>query len=484
MKETKPKPRFQEGYKPDRAYLTSGRYGTEEMIEIWGAEKTADYSLKVQGEAAITLSEVYPHIVAMEDAQIIKEKASLEHIAMERIEELEDKTGHDIIAINTALEEKLPASAAKHVNKAKTSADTTQPAKALQIKSSLEIIADSVENLRDIVIEKSIEFKNKPYMGQSHLYDAVPTSAGRAFAHYAELLQSGLKLLKFVYDNSIIGKWADAIGDHHSAKTLGMDGIKIQEKYCEKLGIGFMDAPAQVPGLEYEADIMYSIARLSGTMENIARFIAMGRGDDANIFLNTNPKRKKGSSAMPHKDAKNGNPTTEEQTKSMNRFMTGNLVTAMMNIEMPYARDLSASSNMRIILEDSFKFMDHATRRLASTVYWIGYNDDRGKERVHRTYGVVTSPQVMAYLNDSRYTSNPMTRSEAHDLVGKLATKAWETKTQFIDVLLKNKEITSRLDENILKKITDPSEYIGESRKIIDTIKEKHYKKQTLNEVA
>ena len=72
---------------------------------------------------------------------------------------------------------------------------------------------------------------------------------------------------------------------------------------------------------------------------------------------------------MPHKDSKNGNPTTEEQVMSMRNYMNGNLVTSMMNSEFPYARNLSGSSNMRINREDGFKFMDHCVRSLARTVY-------------------------------------------------------------------------------------------------------------------
>jgi len=44
---------------------------------------------------------------------------------------------------------------------------------------------------------------------------------------------------------------------------------------------------------------------------------------------------------MPHKDAKNGNPTTEEQVMSLRNYMTGNLVTSVMNCEIPYARNLA-----------------------------------------------------------------------------------------------------------------------------------------------
>jgi len=474
------KARFPKDYEVDPATLAAGRYGTKEMVDIWGDEKTFEYILRVQGQAALTLSRLHPDVVPLEHAEEINEKASLKHIDPDRIRELEAKGSHDIIAINTALEEQVSKEAGAHIHKAKTSADATQPAKALQLKDSLEVIADSVENLRDILIEKSFDWIPTSHMDTSHLYDALPTIAGRPLAHYVEMLQSGLNFLKFVYDNSIMGKWADATGNHHSATALGIDGIKLQEEYCKDLGIGFTDAPAQIPGLEFEADVMYVLSRLNETTNNIANYIAWGRSDDVNIFINTDPKKKKGSSAMPHKDSKNGNPTAEEQVMSQRNFSIGNLVTAMANCQMPYARNLAASSNMRIILEDGFKFMDHTVRRLANVVYHIGLREERCEERVLRSYGVVTSQQVMTYLTDHRKVKDPMTRSEAHNLMGKLATYAWDKKIPFFDVLMKNDEVTSRINEDTLKEITDPLKYVGESKEIRLTVKDKYYKKKTI----
>jgi adenylosuccinate lyase len=482
---TEPKLRFPKDYDVDPATLAAGRYGTKEMVEIWGAEKTFEYSLKVQGQAALTLSKLHPDVVPKELAEEIAGKASLEHIDPNRIRYLEAQGDHDIIALNKALEEQVSPEAGAHINKAKTSADTTQPAKALQLKASLEVIADTAENLRDIVIEKSLEWIDVPHMDTSHLYDALPTVAGRPLAHYAEMLQSSLEFLKFVYDNSIMGKWGDATGNHHSAKLLGIDGIDLQKEYCEDLGVGYMDAPAQVPGVEFEADVTYALARLSETVNNLSKYIAWGRSSDVFIFVNGKPKKAKGSSAMPHKDIHRGNPIVEEQNMSERNYMMGNLVTALMNCELPYARNLAASANSRINNEDGFKFMDHCLRRLSDVTYWLELREERCKERVSRSYGTVTSQAVMNYLTDSRKLEKPLTRSEAHDLMGRLATCAWKNKRPLEYVCVEDKEFRDMIKDRgadlaEIYKLIDPEKYIGESKRIIELVAEKYYKKKTL----
>ncbi len=479
MERTLPKALHPEGLTPDPKDLAAGRYGTFEMIRIWGPERTFDCLLRVQSQAAVTLSRLHPDIVPPEHATEIAEKANLHYVNPQRIRDLEKKTGHDIIAVNTALEEVVSREAAAHINKAKTSADTTQPARALQLRASLEVVIDSVENLRDIVIEKALAWKDIPHMDQTHLYDALPTVVGRPFAHYAEMLQSNLEILRFACEHSIIGKWSDATGNHHSARALGIDGIALEEAYCKDLGLGHMVAAAQLPGLEFEADIVYALARTGETLSNLAEYVAMGRGDDRNIFINGSPKKKKGSSAMPHKDAKNGNPTTEEQVESVRNKMRGWMTTALSNCRMPYARNLAASANSRIDFEDGFKFLDHGIRNLAETVYWLDVQEEVAASRVERSYGVVTAQQLMTYLTDYRKVKDPLPRSEAHDLTARLATEAWKSKAQFVNIVLLEPAITSRMDEATIRQITNPLQYVGESKRIIELVAEKYYQKKT-----
>jgi len=478
VEKTEPKRRIPENKELHPRDLAAGRYGTYEMAEIWGAEPTFEYSLRAQGQASLTLSRLHPDIVPVDHAFAIDSVADLTRINADRIRELEDEIGHDVIAINNAIEEKVSPEIAADVNKARTSADTTQTARALQIKASFEVMADSIENLRDIVIEKSLDWIDVPYMDTTHLIDALPTVAGRPFAHYAEMLQSNLKFLRFAYDNSLVGKWGDATGNHHSANDFGIDGMRLQKEYCGDLGIDYMIAPAQVPGLEFEADVFYVLARTGETLNNLAKFMAHGKGNDVGVFLDVNPKRRKGSSGMPHK---RGNPTAEEQAMSFRNYAMGNMTTALANCELPYARNLSGSANSRINFEDGFKFADHCVRRMASAVYWLGIDKEASRDRVLRTYGIVTSPRIMNYLTDHRRKSGPMSRSEAHDLVGKLATEAWEESVQFLDKLRSDGRIVSRIDDSTLRELTDVVEYIGESKKIIRTVAGLYHGKETLS---
>jgi len=109
MGQTLPKPAKPEGVVLNPGDLAAGRYGTYDMVQIWGPEKTFEFSLRVQAEAVKTLSELYPNLVSSFEADEILGKANLDDIDADRIRELEAQTGHDVIAINKALEEAVSA---------------------------------------------------------------------------------------------------------------------------------------------------------------------------------------------------------------------------------------------------------------------------------------------------------------------------------------------------------------------------------------
>lgn len=461
-------------------YLIAGKYGTDGTVRVFDWEKNVGYNLRGQGVSAKVLSRLYPDVVPPEDAAVLIGTADLYHVSAARIREIEAKLKHDQIAINTAWEEvvaKERPSATSHINKMKTSADSTEPAKALQLKEGLEVVASSVENLRDILLERALEWVDTPHMDQTHLYDAVPTVAGRPFAHYAEMLQSGLERIRFFHDNSIMGKWGDVTGNYHSAVDMGLDGRKIEEEFCKELGIGHMIAPAQVPGREFLEDIYYAVARVAKTTGNIGHFIRWGRSDDVGIFRF--PLGQKGSSGMPHKDLKGGNPDKEEQSESMDGVLTGALVAGMQACRMDYARDLTGSALDRIFFELAFKCGDHSVRSMANVAYKLQIVPERAKERVMRSYGVITSPRFLAYLTDRRRTAEPMPRSAAHDLLGRLATEAYEKKEPFADVLLTNAEVTRRIPELEIRRLADPVEYIGESKNVVNAVYDAFHGKRT-----
>lgn len=480
--ETKPRPYKEEGHKIDEKYLVAGRYGTREMCEALGPDQTIESILTVQGNVAQVVSEFYPGKLPPELAEEIQEKADLKHVDPAAVKAEEERTGHDVLGVTNTLSKVLSTEAKPHTGKYMTSADSTETGKALRLKKSLEILIESGENLRDIVLEQALAWKDMPHMQVTHLFDAVPETFGRAFAHYAERLSIRIERLKYVYDNSVYGKYSDATGNYHAANAVGVNGIKLEDELCRKLGIKHMIASSQVPAREFITDIVGEIAKYMEVVSDLAHHIRWLKSSDVDCIAED--KKDKGSSAMPHKDMKGGNPTVEEQAESFASLVRGYVLAELSSNRMDYARDLSGSASDRSTIDDSFKVADFITRRMANLVYNLYPNERRINERMKRTFGVTTSSRVLAYLTDIELVSNPIARREAHNLLGELATAAYNQKRLFSDVLAENEAVSSRLSREKIAELSDPFTYLGESVKIIEKVFKEYHQKKTFEKAA
>jgi|GEM_PF-701567 len=480
FEETLPRPSGVDKIK-DADKLLVKRYGTDDTIRIAGAEQNIEYILKTQAASIEVL--YHKGVIPKEERDVLLKTANLNYVKPDRVRQIEEQTDHDIIAVNTAWEEqvrKLNEKAASHIHKFRASADATESQWALQAKDFLENYSFSLENLRDIIIEKAVseEWFNTPHVIKTHGFDAAPSVAGRPLIFYAESIQQGIDLLEYFYKNSTVGKWGDAIGCHHSAKSGGLDGIETQEEYCRRLGIGHMIAPAQIVSREFHTDIVYGIARTQGTIANLSQYLLDERDQDC-LTMKV-PRKRKGSSSLPLKDAMGGNPIKEEQAKSSFKRALGDLMTSAASIEFKYGRDLTNSASNRVLFEELYKMSDHTARRMTGAVYELILIPERCIERFDRTYGTTTSENVMNYLIDPRKTDKPLGRKEAHQLASDLAKEAYDKKIQYKDLCLGDERIKSRFDEKTIVEMTDPFKFIGESQKQIEMIFDEYHGKKSV----
>ncbi|MBU0530249.1 MAG: lyase family protein [Candidatus Aenigmatarchaeota archaeon] len=467
----------------DSARLSHGRYGTDEMCGvgikrgIWGDEATFQYSLDSQAASIETIREVDPDFISAEITDELVRKAKVDVIGADVIRAIEADTGHDVIAINRGWNGVVSPEAGRYINKFRASACTTVTTQALQIRDAIRTIIDSGENLRDITLERAyLDWSDKPSIDLTHLNDALSSHVGRPFAFYAETLQFCLEELKRVHDEKLYGKWSDATGNFHEAKASGFDGPLLQELYCKKLGLQYMDASAQVPSREMLTLTPMMLSLVGQSVGNLAHNVRFHRGDDSRLF--TFPLKKKGSSSMPQKDLKGGNQTAEEQAEGFARYMIGPVAYNLSTCIFDYARDLVGSAPDRIYFDDMFKFGDHVIRRMADVMSKLILDEERAKERIDRSYGVTTSRNVMTHLTDARRTDAPLTWDEAHEIAAELATTAFRNRTPYADALLADDRINSRFDEDVIRDMSDPAHYTGESRKIIETVFGKYHGKR------
>src|SRR5205807_3968295 len=140
------------------------------MGRIWSDENRFRMWLKVEVAASLTLAEA--GLVPREAAAAIRDRSNFE---VSRIQAIEAEVKHDVIAFTTAVAEKVGPQA-RWLHFGLTSNDIVDTAQALQIKEASQIIAEDLEQLKQVLARRAHEFEHTPTIGRTHGIHAEPTT--------------------------------------------------------------------------------------------------------------------------------------------------------------------------------------------------------------------------------------------------------------------------------------------------------------------
>src|SRR6476659_5415259 len=182
------------------------RYTLPEMGAVWSLQNKFQKWLDVE----IAVCEVHAEdgIIPQGALAEIKSKASF---SVERINEIERTTDHDVIAFTTNLAENI-GPAARYVHYGLTSSDVVDTANALLLKESCDVLLGRIDSLMEVLQRRAFEFKDTPQIGRTHGIHAEPTSFGLVWALWYSEMQRNRERLAKAKTAVSVGKISGAVG--------------------------------------------------------------------------------------------------------------------------------------------------------------------------------------------------------------------------------------------------------------------------------
>lgn len=405
------------------------RYTRPEMAAIWTDEKKFECWLAVELAADEAWAKL-GHIPA-EDVEKLKQNAKFD---VDRIQEIEAVTHHDVIAFTRNVSESL-GEEKKWVHYGLTSTDVVDTAYGYQLKQANDIIRKDLKDFTQIVADKAREHKNTVMMGRTHGVHAEPTTFGAKLARWYSEMKRNIERFDRAAKGVEAGKISGAVGTYANIDPF------VEEYVCEKLGICAQEVSSQVLPRDLHADYMASLALIATSLEEFATEIRGLQKSETREVEEYFAKGQKGSSAMPHKR----NPIGSENICGLARVCRGHMVTAYENVALWHERDISHSSAERIILPDTTILIDYMLNRFGRIVKNLTVFPENMKRNMDKTFGLIYSGRVLLKLIDTG-----MSREEAYDLVQPYTAKAWDEQTQFRPLLESDATIMSRLSKEDL----------------------------------
>lgn len=436
------------------------RYGTPEMKRIWESENKLQRMLDV--ESALAQAEGKLGIIPQEIADEIADKANTDFVKLERINEIEAQTKHDIGALIKGLGEVCEDGAGEYVHFGSTSNDIVDSSNSLLIRDSIDVLEDKVQTLTEIMLKLAVENKDKVAIGRTHGQHALPITYGMKFGLWADELHRQYDRLEHARKNVCVAMMDGAVG---TTAALGEEGWEIHKAVAEILGLPAASITNQVVQRDNHAEFIMVLANIASTLDKIALEIRnLQRTEIMEVGEYFDPEKQMGSSTMPHKM----NPITAERICGIARIIKSFVNAALDNNPLWHERDLTNSSCERIMLPESCILTDYILNLTIKLMSNLVFYDENIEKNLNLTNGLIMAERLMAEL-----TRAGMGKQTAYGIVRANAIKANKEGKLLSDLILQDEEVQKYLTEEDVDKIMDPHTYIGSSGKIIDELVEK-----------
>jgi adenylosuccinate lyase len=405
------------------------RYSREKMTAVWSPKNRYRKWLDIEILAceALALRGEIPEA----SLKNIREKAGFD---VDRIDEIEKTTKHDVIAFLTSVTEKVGEDG-RFIHMGLTSSDILDTSLAVLLCEAADIIIEDLDALLAALKRKALAHKNTPMIGRSHGIHAEPITFGLKMAlWYAEMERNRERMVR-ARETINTGKLSGAVG------TFSFIDPAIEAYVCGKLGLKPAPVSSQIVQRDRHAEYFTTLAITASSIDKFAQEIRLLQRTEVHEAEEFFSPGQKGSSSMPHKR----NPVLSENLSGLSRLMRSYALAALEDVALWHERDISHSSVERVIGPDATILLDFILDRFTGLIGRLVVYPERMLANLQMTKGAIFSQMVLLKLIEKG-----ISREEAYAIVQRNAMRSWQEGIEFRELLMKDAEVISRLNPDDL----------------------------------
>ena len=414
------------------------RYSRPAMKQVWSEEHK--HRLWLDVELAVCEAWTEEGVIPEEDMTKLR-GAQYDH---SRMMEIQATVRHETNAFLTSVTEQLGPEG-RWLHWGMTSSDKLDTAQALQLGEAGELLLTELRNAKNCVWGQAIKHKDTLMTGRTHGVHAEPITFGLKLALWGEEIARHEKRLKEAVQGIRVGKISGAVGTYATIPPI------VEERVCKRLGLEVASVSNQIIQRDRYAHFMQTLALIASSLEKFATEIRSLQRTEIHELEEPFDEGQKGSSSMPHKR----NPELSERICGLARLIRGYSVTALENVALWGERDISHSSNERVILPDACLALDYILDLFSHVVWNMRVYPERMRENLEMTNGLVFSQRVLLALVDKG-----MDRETAYRVVQKNSVVASDNNQDFRELLKSDMAVGQYLLTEELKELFDYGYYI------------------------
>ena len=399
------------------------RYSVPEITRIWSEE----YKFDLWREIEVLYCEGMAKygLIPARAAREIRARAGFN---AKRIERIEAKVRHDVIAFLTDMSGRIGPSG-RYLHRGLTSSDLLDTALACQMTAAGREILVRLKRLQRVLRRQAVRYRHTPMVGRTHGIHAEPITFGLKLLVWYEETGRDIERLERAIEEIRVGKMTGAVG------TQTHIDHRVERFVMRKLGLETARVTTQIIQRDRHAAYMAAIALIGASLEKMAAEIRALQRTEIAEAEEPFTRGQKGSSAMPHKR----NPILCERICGMARLLRANAHAALENVALWHERDISHSSVERVIIPDSTMLVAYMLEKFTWIMENVCVNKRAMRDNLNRTGGLVFSEHVLLFLVDHGFS-----REEAYAIVQGAAMESRKPGESFRELLASDKRLRSR----------------------------------------
>lgn len=410
----------------------------------------------VEVEVALATAQAKHGVIPKEAAEAISSKADASALDFARLGEECETVGYPILPLIWQLSP-MCGEAGKYLHWGATTQDIQDTASMLQMKSGLEIVEKNLSAVIKALERLSRDHRDTPMAGRTHLQHALPLTFGYKCAVWLSGFYRHRERLRQLRPRCLLVQFGGAAGTLASLGS-GDEGVKVRKQLATDLGLNETPITWHV-ARDVVAEIANFLALVGGTLGKVALDLIIMSSNELGEVAEPFVPHRGASSTMPQKR----NPISSEVILAASKMLRANasltldsMVSDFERASGPWHLEWAAIPNAFVIAVGALHQADFALSGLV-------VNKQQLLDNLHSTKGLIVGEAVMMGL--APYIG----RQQAHDIVYEACKTAIEDNRSLFDSLLEVKEVSSSISRDELKKLCDPTNYLGSAGRMVDS---------------
>ncbi len=429
-------------------------FGTDEMRAIF------DDAAIVQGwldaEAALARAEASVGVIPAAAADEIARKARAELLDVGEIRSGIRTANHPLVGFIRCFAAVCDEGAGEYVHWGATTQDIMDTGMVLQLRSAHALVLGRVDRLAELLAGVAERERDTPMAGRTHGQHALPITLGLKLAVVLDELLRHRERLLALAPRLLVAQLGGAAG---TLASLGDDAERVQEAFCELLGLG-RPRVAWHSARDGLAELAAVLAMVTATCERLAGEVILLQKTEVAELAEGHAETHVGSSTMPQKR----NPMTAEGVVAAAMLARRDVVVALEGMTGQHERDMGRWQAEWSWVPQLCLHADAALAQTTSLVAGLEVDRERMRRNLGLTGGLILAEAVMMKVAER------LGRQTAHELLHELAMEAVETGRPFEELLRANPRVAGALGDADLAAVLDPAGYSGLAGAGVDAV--------------